>query len=164
MVVHLLQCHCVVPGSEATLQSLGLGSHLCFLALDCECTQGSSILTQLCAFIPGSTAGTLEPLLSPCPVWVFISQSVSALGPHCSVLVVPLTAAAAHGVPEPPPAAQWVSIHGLAVPVWASAVWPRNHRGVCTLTTYLCQKLWRRPSPSHLFRLWHGLCTGWMWK
>lgn len=82
------------------------------------------------------------------------------------LLEAPLTPAAAPGVSR----ASACSSGGFhsrtccSCVCWASVVWPGDHQGVCTPTTYLCQKLWRHPSPSHLFRLWHGLCAGWVWK
>lgn len=107
--------------------SLVLGSYLCFLALDCECTQGSSIPTQLCAFSPRSTAGTLEPLLSPCPVWVFISRVCIGASLQCSWWLL-LTPAAVHGV------SRAFTYSSVGFPftdllfLWASVVWPGDHQ------------------------------------
>lgn len=152
------------PGSMAALhrEPRGLGSHLCFPALDCECTQGSPSRHSSVPLAPGPQRGHS----SLCPhiaLFGFLS-AVSALGPHCSV----------PGGSSNSCCCPWdfqslhlrlsgVSIHGLGGPVGQCRVAWRPS-GVCTPTTYLCQKLWRHPSSSHLFRLWQGLCTGWMWK
>lgn len=139
----MLLCRAQDPRPPFTA-SLVLASHLCFLALDCECTQGSSIPTQLCAFSPGSTAGTLEPLLSSCPVWVFISRVCIGASLQCSWWLL-LTPAAVHGV------SRAFTCSSVGFPftdllfLSASVVWPGDHQGVCTPTTYLCQKLWRHP-------------------
>lgn len=103
-----MQCHCAVPrihgrssqrapwaGLSPVLSCSGLRVH-----------PGFSIPTQLCAFSPRSTAGTLEPLPSHCPVWVFISRVCIGASLQCSwwllkFLLLPM------GFPGPPPAAQW---------------------------------------------------------
>lgn len=132
--------------------SLVLGSYLCFLALDCECTQGSSIPTQLCAFSPRSTAGTLEPLLSPCPVWVFISRVCIGASLQCSWWLL-LTPAAVHGV------SRAFTYSSVGFPftdllfLWASVVWPGDHQESAH-PPLTCARNSGGTHTSHLFRLW----------
>jgi hypothetical protein len=136
--------------------SLVLGSYLCFLALDCECTQGSSIPTQLCAFSPRSTAGTLEPLLSPCPVWVFISRVCIGASLQCSWWLL-LTPAAVHGV------SRAFTYSSVGFPftdllfLWASVVWPGDHQESAH-PPLTCARNSGGTHTSHLFRLWQPLC------
>lgn len=58
------------PGPEATLHRAppGLRFLLCFLALDCDCSRGSSIPSQLCAFSPWVCSGGFQAPLSLCPL------------------------------------------------------------------------------------------------
>lgn len=81
------------PGSEATLhREPWAGFSLCFLSLDCECTRGSSIPTQLCAFSPWVHSGDTRGSALTCPVWVFMPCLLWGL--TAALLVAPFTPAA----------------------------------------------------------------------
>lgn len=102
------------PGSEATLhREPWAGFSLCFLSLDCECTRGSSIPTQLCAFSPWVHSGDTRGSALTCPVWVFMPCLLWGL--TAALLVAPFTPAA-RGFKSLYLQLSGVPIHRLAVP------------------------------------------------
>lgn len=138
-------CHCAVPkvqghtlhrepraGFSPVLSCSGLQVHPGLFHPD----------TALCLqprVLSGDTG-----LCSHNALFGFLS-AVSALEPHCSVPGGSFNSCCCPwGFQSLHFQLSGISIHGLAVPVWASVVWPS---GSLHTQHLLCQKLWRHPAP-----------------
>lgn len=92
---------------------------------------------------PGPQRGH-SSLCSHNALFGFLS-AVSALEPHCSVPGGSFNSCCCPwGFQSLHFQLSGISIHGLAVPVWASVMWPS---GSLHTQHLLCQKLWRHPAP-----------------
>lgn len=150
------------PGSEATLpRASGWALTCAFLLWTASAPRVLPSRHSSVPSAPGPQRGH-SSLCSHLALFGFLS-AVSALGPHCS----------APGGSSNSCCCPWgfqslrLQLRGFPFTDLLFCV------GQCRVawgpsgslhTHHLCQKLWRHPSPSHLFRLWHGLCAGRMWK
>lgn len=156
-------CHCAVPRirGHSSQRALGWALTCAFLLWTASAPRVLPSRHSSVPSAPGPQRGhsSLCSLTLPC---LGFYQPCLHWGLAAVFLVTPNSCCCPWGFQSLHLQLSGVSIHGLAVPVGQCRVAWRPS-GVCTPTLTVLETL-EAPSTSHLFRVWQGLCTGWMWK